>query len=167
MLDYPQGFVSSAVASETAVLHQTLPKMLQENVWQGSEKLCYSSRERVKIPKADPSEYLCDTMASCAGYSHIRFKHDHPARNNTALWRIRNIIACLCPFAISQNEVFCCPCAIECSSTSTWQGTFWKHPGVSSLCTAMNPEWMNLLKETKIVKWMPFKNGIIMLQNSN
>lgn len=58
MLDYPQGFVSCALASETAVLHQTLLKMLQENVWQVSKKLYYSSRERVNIPKADPSEYV-------------------------------------------------------------------------------------------------------------
>lgn len=79
MLDYPQGFVSSAAASETAVLHQTLLKMLQENIWQGSKKLYYSSREAVKIHKADPSECLCDTMASCAGYSHIMFKYDHLA----------------------------------------------------------------------------------------
>lgn len=76
MLDDPQGFVSSAVVSEIAVLHQTLPKMLQENVWQGSKKLYYSSGERVKIHKADPRECLCDTMASYAGYSHIMFKHE-------------------------------------------------------------------------------------------
>lgn len=77
MQDYLQGFVSSAVVSQTAVLHQTLLKTLQEDAWQGSKKLYYSSREAVKIHKADPSECLCDTMASCAGYSHIMFKHDH------------------------------------------------------------------------------------------